>query len=913
MSPNPTLVAVDRCLSVSESPRDIELTRRAVQDSGVDWLAAFSLVNKHLVVPALWTTLSRPALCEFIPKDVRDYLALLHSRNAARNARIRVQCLGVGSILARAGLQAVLLKGAAWLFDDHAAPVSDRMMRDIDLVVAADDFEAAVRALAASGYRDASGVLTEHGHIHHTLMECQAAEAGVEIHRDLFGCADLLPTKEVIASAREVASGLLLPGSRHRIVHNVIHAQIANGDFVGGVFNLRDGLDLARLVADSGPEFDWTVVAVEARDRGYFHQLSGALHSAHRILGSPLPPPFAGDRLGRLHALRCVQQRRWPRISKPLELLGPLTRALAWERDAYPLGLATRRSLRAQALVNMRRARRSMAALGRKLPWLRGIPAIDPEWSALKVDASIAQRQLERVDEAVARYHDKLAVTPDDPAACLKLGLSLRSLQRNEEALTWLRKASDLRPDHADSARELGDVLAALKHNDEAIAAYRRALSAKPDNLAVLLSLGGSLHEARRFEEATEAYEKAVAIDSKRSDAWNCLGTAFLGVKRYEDALAAFQKALAEEPGSAAAYCNMTLALIGLDRLDEAIEASRKALFIEAGSAVATFNLGCALLSRGDFRDGWPAYEYRFVMGGNRWLRAEARAAPWTGEPLAGKSILVLGEQGNGDQIQFSRYLPALSDLGASVSYLAPQRLHRLFGTLRGSIAFLTEIPPDARFDFQCPLMSLPGRFDDLGLPTPTTTPYLAAEPDRIVRWKGRIGDGGFKVGVAWRGNHNDGDAWRSFRLDALQTLAAIPGVRLISLQLKDGIEELKSLPAGMRVEVLDDDFDAGEHGFLDSAAVLGAVDLVISCDTSIAHLAGALGRPVWIALNRDPEWRWQRQRDDSIWYQTARLFRQQTLGDWGSVFARMTAEIAQLLDAAKCTDRDRQVIEQPV
>src|SRR5271156_418287 len=143
MSPNPTLVAVDRCLSVSESPGDIELTRRAVQDSEVDWLAAFSLVNKHLVAPALWTTLSRPALCEFIPQDVRDYLALLHSRNAARNARIRLQCLGVGSILARAGLQAALLKGAPWLFDDHAAPVSDRMMRDIDLVVAADDFEAA--------------------------------------------------------------------------------------------------------------------------------------------------------------------------------------------------------------------------------------------------------------------------------------------------------------------------------------------------------------------------------------------------------------------------------------------------------------------------------------------------------------------------------------------------------------------------------------------------------------------------------------------------------------------------------------------------------------------------------------------------------------------------------------------------
>ena len=141
------------------------------------------------------------------------------------------------------------------------------------------------------------------------------------------------------------------------------------------------------------------------------------------------------------------------------------------------------------------------------------------------------------------------------------------------------------------------------------------------------------------------------------------------------------------------AYCNMSLALMGLDRIEEAIEACRKALFIEAGSPVASFNLGCALLTLGNFREGWEAYDYRFVMGGNKWLRPEAHAAPWTGEPLAGKSILVLGEQGNGDHIQFSRYLPALNDLGASVYYLAPDRLHRLFRTLGASITLLSEIP----------------------------------------------------------------------------------------------------------------------------------------------------------------------------------------------------------------------------
>jgi Glycosyltransferase family 9 (heptosyltransferase) len=153
-------------------------------------------------------------------------------------------------------------------------------------------------------------------------------------------------------------------------------------------------------------------------------------------------------------------------------------------------------------------------------------------------------------------------------------------------------------------------------------------------------------------------------------------------------------------------------------------------------------------------------------------------------------------------------------------------------------------------------------------------------------------------VGVAWWGGQHGGQGLRSFRIDALCGIAAVPGVRLISLQFQEGTEQLANLPGDMSVEVLDSDFDAGEHGFLDSAAVLEAVDLVISCDTSIAHLAGALGRPVWIALNHNPEWRWQRQRNDSVWYPTVRLFRQETVGNWDGVFARMTAEMAQLLQA---------------
>jgi Uncharacterised nucleotidyltransferase len=363
MSQRLALTAVDQCLSVSGSPDDLMLTQRIICDPSLDWAAVVWWANKYFVAPALWTSLSRPLLREFVPLDVRNYLALLHGLNAARNGRIRLQCLDIGSTLARAGIRAALLKGATWLFDGNSSAASDRMLRDIDLAVAPQEFELAVRTLAVAGYREASGIHIEVGHIHYAPMVRDGCEVGVEIHRDLTNRVEFLPSLEVIALARQIAPGLLLPVHRHRIIHNVIHAQIMNGDFVAGVLNPRDGLDLARLILGSGSEFDWTELAEEARERRYFRHLSGAIHATHRILHSPLPPPFSDHLRGRLHAWRCVQQRRWPRITKLLETIGLLSMALAWERHAYPLGLKNRRSLRAQILVNSRRAGRAMARL----------------------------------------------------------------------------------------------------------------------------------------------------------------------------------------------------------------------------------------------------------------------------------------------------------------------------------------------------------------------------------------------------------------------------------------------------------------------------------------------------------------------------------------------------------------------
>jgi len=358
--------AIDRYLSVSSVSTDFEPSFQAVDDAGVHWLRIIALANAHLVAPALWTTLGttlgHPEFRGHAPDDVRSYLALLHRENAARNTRLHQQCVEIGSTLAGAGLQAALLKGVVWLFDGSTAAPADRMMRDIDLLVAADDVDAAVRALVASGYRNTLESLAVPGHFHHAPLVPTGGEAVVEIHRDLSHRNNMLPASDVIASATEIAPGLLLPTPRHRIVHNVIHGQIENGDWAGGVFSLRDSLDLARLMMRHGSEIDWRSLADSARQGGFYRHLSGAIHLAHRGLGAPLPPAFADCATGKFHAWRCLQQRRWL-PSTIAEAIGGLARGVAWERDAYGLKLTSRWSLRAQLLVNARRARRAKNAV----------------------------------------------------------------------------------------------------------------------------------------------------------------------------------------------------------------------------------------------------------------------------------------------------------------------------------------------------------------------------------------------------------------------------------------------------------------------------------------------------------------------------------------------------------------------
>jgi hypothetical protein len=254
-----------------------------------------------------------------------------------------------------------------------------------------------------------------------------------------------------------------------------------------------------------------------------------------------------------------------------------------------------------------------------------------------------------------------------------------------------------------------------------------------------------------------------------------------------------------------------------------------------------------------------------------------------------------------GDIIQFSRYLPLLAESGAAVTFLVPEKLHGILRGLPGKIRLISSLTRNDRFDFRCALMSLPCRLGADPTNVPLSIPYLATDRKRAAEWQRRIGPQGFKIGISWQGALWHGGAaivGRSIPLMEFYPLSQIPNVRLISLQKNHGVEQLAALPAGMTVETLGDDFDAGPDAFADTVTVTEHFDLIITCDTSIAHVAGALGRPAWVALKNVPEWRWMLNGSRSPWYPTLRLFRQQIRGDWSAVFREMASELSKVLAA---------------
>ena len=495
------------------------------------------------------------------------------------------------------------------------------------------------------------------------------------------------------------------------------------------------------------------------------------------------------------------------------------------------------------------------------------------------------RRGLELFDQAVARNSNAVEILHDR-------GVALHGLQRFDEAFAAFDQVLALNPRHAEALINRGNALQALRRFEDAVTSYDKALTIRPDFAQAHYNRGNALRRLDRLNEALACYDRALAIKPHFLEALNNRSAALQRLNRFDEALAASDEAIALKPDCVEAFFNRGNALVDMNRSEEALASYDRALALRPDYADATFHRGITALLRGDFATGWRGYESRWSRANAPARRVTAPIPVWAGENISGRKILVYAEQSSGDIIQFARYLTLLAAAGAHVTFLAPLRLARLLQSLGPTVRVMTAYPTGESFDYQSALMSLPFAFGTTVENIPRQTPYLRAEPDRMRRWKSRLGDHGFKIGIAWRGSDASIRSGRSFALSEYRAISEIPNVRLISLQYNLGAEQLCDAPTGMAVETLGDDFDAGDDAFLDTAAVMENLDLVISPDTSIAHLAGALNRPIWLALPYSAEWRWLLDRFDSPWYPSMQLFRQHHRGDWRDVFSDMAAEL---------------------
>jgi tetratricopeptide (TPR) repeat protein len=514
-----------------------------------------------------------------------------------------------------------------------------------------------------------------------------------------------------------------------------------------------------------------------------------------------------------------------------------------------------------------------------------------PDYPDALSGLGLARAEAGRVAEALPYLQRTAETQPQSAVARRNYGVALAQSGRRDEALKELQEALALQPDYAEAHCNLGNVLRDLGRKDEAREHYRQAATLKPTYGAAFNNLGLSLSEAGRHAEAVVTLKHAVRLAPQAKEGLNNLGLALADLGRFTEAEAAYEQALRLDPGYAEAHANLGSTFKEQGRLDEALACYQIALSLLPQSVSANYNRALTLLQAGDYAAGWEAYEWR-------WQRPSSPMRPfphprWDGSPLEGKTILLWCEQGLGDAIHFVRYAPLVKARGGMVFLESPPELVRLFASVPGIDRVLVGGEGLPAFDVQVPLLSLPAVFGTTLARVPAEVPYLFPETQRREAWGQRLGEvQGARVGIVWQGNPRHGwDHFRSFPLATLAPLAAVEGVRLVSLQKGPGVEQLRALRGRFSVVDLGEAVDA-EGGFVDTAAILQELDLLVCADTAVGHLAGALGVPVWLALSQVADWRWMVGRECTPWYPTMRMFRQRHLHDWTELFQRMACDL---------------------
>ncbi len=566
-------------------------------------------------------------------------------------------------------------------------------------------------------------------------------------------------------------------------------------------------------------------------------------------------------------------------------------------------------SNRGITLHNLNRFEEALASFDRAI-------LLSPNYVEAYFNQGITLHKLTRFEEAIASFHVVIALDVNYAEAYYNQGNALKELKRFEDALNNYNQTIAIKPNHSDAYINRGMTLHELKRFEDAVASYDKGLAIHSNNANTYSNKGLALQELRRFEEALCSYDQAIAIDANHADAYSYRGIVLKNLKRYDEALISYQQSISIHPNYVQAHSNLGNALgelrrfdealicydraIDIDpnyanahynrgivlqetkRFDEAVDSYERAIEIDANYANAYWNKSVLHILKGEYLQGWALFEWR-------WKREECQnklkntTKPlWLGESsLKNKTIVIYPEQGFGDYIQFIRYAPMLEQLDARVILEVPVLLITVVSTLKGQFTFIEKGKELPDFDYHCPVMSLPHAFKTTVDSIPNQVPYFSVNQTKKQTWQARLGEKKQRrVGFVCSGNSgHKNDHNRSILIQSLQSLFDLP-VEFHCLQKEiredDAVFIQSQINIHTHTELLED--------FSDTAALIDEMDLVISVDTSVAHLAGALGKETWILLPYVPDYRWMLEREDSPWYPTAKLFRQSAIGEWGDV-----------------------------
>ena len=535
------------------------------------------------------------------------------------------------------------------------------------------------------------------------------------------------------------------------------------------------------------------------------------------------------------------------------------------------------------------------------------------------------------LDVAIGCFKNAVTIKPDYAEAYNNLGNAFRSAGQCEDAKACYSKALSIKPDYAEAHDNLGGLLKETGQLAEAIVCYRKAIEIAPDFIAAYYNLGNAFEEDKQLDMAIDSYSKALLIQPNHAEVYHKLGNIFINKRQYDDAIDNYDKALSINPNYAAVYNNLGYALSKkTGDLNKAIEYYNKALSINPEHADTYNNLGCAyndlgmfkeaeqafrqalkirpdfadaqfnwslgMLLNGNFEAGWKKYRYRFKRKNATASYPDISIPEWRGECLQNKTLLIWAEQGLGDTIQFVRYLKKIKKGGARILFYCKPSLKRLLEPVSAIDQVIDNFETVAA-DFHIPLLNLP-ELEGTKLDTvPCEVPYLFPENNSVKQWREKLQNSDkLRVGLVWAGSpSHSNDQFRSVKLAEFSDLFLIKGISFYSMQKGEATGQLNDLINRSTVKMNIINVSEQLNDLSDTAALMANLDLVISVDTCVAHLAGALARPVWTLLPANPDWRWLLERNDSPWYPTMQLYRQEEPGNWKAVINRIEADLKKL------------------